>query len=163
MEFDELAGQVLETWRRHNEILLLLLAAIPAKGMTALPAGSRGRTVALQFAHVDHVRRGWLSYFETGKRPKLPRDDKANPPNKPQLKKTLRDSARKVEAFLSDCIQTDAVPKRFSDHALRWMGYLIAHESHHRGQIALALKQSGLRLPEKVSMDGLWGRWFAGK
>ena len=163
MDFDQLAGQVLETWRRHNEILLLMLAAIPAKGMAAVPAGSRGRTVALQFAHLDRVRRGWLQYFETGKRPRLPRDDRDNPPAKSELKKMLGESAKRVEAFLSECIHTDARPKRFSGHALRWMGYLIAHESHHRGQIALALKQSGLRLPEKVSMDGLWGRWFAGK
>jgi uncharacterized damage-inducible protein DinB len=163
MEAGELAGQVLETWRRHNEILLLLLAAVPPKGMKALPAGSRGRTVALQFAHLDRVRRGWLEYFATAKRPKMPRADKGRPPTKAQLRKTLNDSAKRVAVFLRDSMHAGAKPRMFAGHAIRWMGYLIAHESHHRGQIMLALKQSGIRLPEKVAMDGLWGRWFWGK
>ncbi len=39
----------------------------------------------------------------------------------------------------------------------------MAHESHHRGQIALALKLNGLRLSEKVALDGPWGTWFFAK
>jgi uncharacterized damage-inducible protein DinB len=42
-------------------------------------------------------------------------------------------------------------------------GLLIAHEAHHRWQIMLALKQNGLRLPESISLQGLWGRWMWGK
>lgn len=36
-----------------------------------------------------------------------------------------------------------------------FVGYLVSHESHHRGQIALALEQSGNPLDKKVSY-GLW-------
>ncbi len=39
----------------------------------------------------------------------------------------------------------------------------FSHESHHRGQVALALKQSGMRLPEKVGIVGLWQQWYWGE
>ncbi len=45
--------------------------------------------------------------------------------------------------------------KRSPSH---WLAYLIAHESQHRGQIAQALKQSGVRPPQEVSY-GVWGYW----
>lgn len=34
---------------------------------------------------------------------------------------------------------------------------------YHRGEIQLALKQQGRRLPERVAIEGLWGRWYWGR
>jgi uncharacterized damage-inducible protein DinB len=163
MERDELVEQVLAVWRRHQEILLYLLDEIPEQALTAKPAGSRGRDVARVFYHLERVRRGWLHHHETGERPKLPRRDKGPPPSKAELRRGLGESGAGVEAWLERALAGEARPRMFGKQPLRWLAYLLAHESHHRGQIALALKQSGHKLTEKVAVQGLWGRWIFGR
>jgi uncharacterized damage-inducible protein DinB len=163
MERDELRAGILAMWRRNNEVLLYLLEQIPRGGWSALPAGSRGRDIAAQFAHLDRVRRGWLEYFRTGKQTSQPRYDKTKRPTKAQLRKALVSSGLEVEEFVEQVLLGKAKPKMFGGDVFRWCGYLIAHDSHHRGQILLALKQNGLRLPERISIEGVWGKWIYGE
>ncbi|NQX60570.1 DinB family protein [Paenibacillus qinlingensis] len=43
----------------------------------------------------------------------------------------------------------------FKPHPVAFLGYLISHESHHRGQIALLAKQLGFPLNKKTAF-GVW-------
>lgn len=162
MRKEALIVEITATWRRHNEILLYLLEQIPEEGLLAKPSGSKGRDVARQFAHLNRVRLGWLHFHKTGNRPKLPRHHKGPPPGKDELLQALGESGYEIEQWLEEALNAGHRPRLFGKNPVRWMGYLIAHESHHRGQIMLALKQSDMRLSDKVAVQGLWGKWIYG-
>ncbi len=159
MNNQNIIDQTLESWKVHNGINLYLISQIPAKGFLAVPALSKGRTVGEQLAHMNRVRLGWLAHHTTGQRPDLPRVKGSNP-TRAELKKAFTDSGDQVRDFIAQSLEGKAAPRMFKKNPVRWMAYLISHESHHRGQIMLALKQNGMRMPDKVAIDGLWARWI---
>ncbi|UCF63502.1 MAG: DinB family protein [bacterium] len=158
MVLSDLSFQILDTWRPQNGILLYLINEIPDAGLATLPSHSRGRDVARQITHLYRNRLGWIHFHETGKRPRLERFDKGDPPEKARLIQFIEESGDAVEQFLERALSVQVKIRSFGKNIIRWLGYLISHESHHRGQIMLALKQNDLRLPDRVEVQGWWGK-----
>ena len=65
------------------------------------------------------------------------------------------DSGAAITNLLTKSLEADGKVKGFKPHAAAFVGYLISHESHHRGQIALTLKQAGKPLDKKIGY-GMW-------
>ncbi|HXH19321.1 MAG TPA: DinB family protein, partial [Chitinophagales bacterium] len=74
--------------------------------------------------------------------------------SKKLLADSLKKSADAVKALLEKGFKEGKI-KNFKPHPAAFFGYLISHESHHRGQIILALKQSGHPLDKKIQY-GIW-------
>lgn len=159
---ESLLEQLLIAWRLNNKVNLILLRAIPKKGLAARPLASRGRNVAQQFAHMHKVRWAWMR-FNGEKVGRLPVFGKGTSPSRAQLLQAFRLSGKAVERYVRQRLVEGRRIKYFKGQPVRWLAYMIAHESHHRGSILLALKQNGMRMPDKVGLTGVWLTWYWGK
>ena len=144
----------LETWDIHNRINLYLLDAIEPPTLTSYSA-SRGRSVGEQFAHLHNVRLMWLKAAAPDLLKGLEKIEKDSAQDKKVLRASLNDSGVAIKKLLAESIAAGGKVKGFKPHATAFLGYLIAHESHHRGQIVLSLKQSGHHVDKKIQY-GIW-------
>jgi len=147
---------LIETWQIHNRINLYLVEAIDETSLNDQSA-SKGRTVGQQFAHIHSVRMMWLKVAAPALLIGLPKIEKDNI-SKVILKDALELSEKAISQLFEMAIPSGKI-KGFKPHATAFLGYLISHESHHRGQIILALKQSGHMVDQKTQY-GLW-EWGA--
>jgi uncharacterized damage-inducible protein DinB len=146
--------QLVETWEIHNRINFYLLDAVEPAALASLSA-SKGRTVAEQFAHIHNVRLMWLKSAAPELLTGLQKIEKENAADKKLLRKSLADSGDAIKALLAKSLKEGGKVKGFKPHATAFLGYLISHESHHRGQIILSLKQAGKVLDKKI-LFGIW-------
>lgn len=149
--------QFLETWEIHNRINLYLLESIDNAALGSFSA-SKGRSVGEQFAHIHNVRLMWLKAAAADLLSGLDKLEKEEARDKKSLAKSLKASGAAIKALLERGVQEGKI-KGFKPHAQAFLGYLISHESHHRGQIMLSLKQAGQPVDKKISY-GIW-EWGA--
>jgi uncharacterized damage-inducible protein DinB len=146
--------QVLDTWNIHNRINLYLLDAIDPAALDG-HATSKGRSVGEQLAHLHNVRLMWLKAAAPDLLKGLEKIEKESAGDKKLLRKSLVDSGTAIGNLLEKSLAVDGRIKGFKPHALAFLGYLISHESHHRGQVVLSLKQAGHALDKKIQY-GIW-------
>lgn len=141
-----------ETWEINNRINLYLLNAINEEFLSDSSA-SKGRNVGEQFAHIHNVRLMWLKAAAPVLLDGLNKLGKESI-SKESLSEELNNSSVAIASLLQIGFEQGKI-KGFKPHPAAFLGYLIAHESHHRGQIILSLKQSGHPIDQKV-LYGIW-------
>jgi uncharacterized damage-inducible protein DinB len=145
--------QIGETWAIHNRIHLYLLESLSeeALGATQFPGG---RSVFTLFAHIHNVRLMWLKSAAPELLEGLDKLEAKPPGTKESLAAALKASGKAIETLLRKGVAEGKI-KGFKPHAPAFLGYLIAHEAHHRGQIEWSLRSAGHALSDKISY-GLW-------
>jgi uncharacterized damage-inducible protein DinB len=142
-------SELIETWQIHNRVHLFLLEEITEEALES-QLFPRGRTVRDLFAHIHNVRLMWLKSAAPELLENLEKLEKEAKPDKNSVQLALKASGAAIETLLEN-----SKVKGFKPHATAFLGYLISHESHHRGQIEWALRHAGHTLTDKTSY-GLW-------
>jgi uncharacterized damage-inducible protein DinB len=145
---------LVETWRINARINRYLLDALPGAALAAKPP-SGGRTVGDMLAHLHNVRLMWLKASAPDLMAGLEKIEKADAASAPALALALDASAAAIGELVERALGAGGRLKGFKPHVHAFVGYLVSHESHHRGQIVLTVRLAGMPVDKKVAY-GLW-------
>ena len=148
------ASQIIETWNINNRINLYVLDAIPDEQLISTMV-SKGRSAGEQFAHIHNVRLMWIKAAMPDQLAGQTKLEKEQSTDKPALKSALVRSGEAIASVLENAVENGGRVKGFKPHLTGFLGYMLAHDAHHRSQIIIALKQSGHPLDKKV-LYGVW-------
>ena len=159
----DLREAILAAWRTNNRITLFLFENLPADLWALTVPGAPRRTIRMIAGHIHNARCMWIKTLGHPHGVAVPSPVDRHHVGSRQLLPALQRSGDGVTRLLQlACQHGGAIPPTRSyvwrnlpldvGHVL---GYFIAHEGHHRGQIVLVARALGHRLPPQVT-TGLW-------
>lgn len=145
----QLPVALMNAFDTNNRICQYLIENVSAEAWNTNPPERKGRTIAAIVAHMHNVRVMWLKAANAEKLPDQLDRGTVTP------KQALEDSCKALRELTARALESDGRIKNFRPDVAGFFGYLIAHDAHHRGQIAMLARQLGHPLPQKV-MFGMW-------
>jgi uncharacterized damage-inducible protein DinB len=144
---------LLTSFDTNDRITQYMIENLPAEAWRADPPAGKGRTIAAIVAHMHNVRVMWLKAAAKGS--KIPQQLERTSVTPKQAAKALEQSREALSAVLKAALESDGRVKGFRPDVAGFLGYLIAHDGHHRGQVCMLARQVGYPLPQKA-MFGMW-------
>ena len=148
----KLSQALLNAFDTNNRINLYLIENLPSEGWNVKAPEGKGRTIAAIVAHIHNVRVMWL---KAAKAETIPDQLDRRTVTASQATRALEGSCKALRALTARALETDGRIKNFRPDVAGFFGYLIAHDAHHRGQVAMLARQLGHPLPQKA-MFGMW-------
>lgn len=147
-----IATSLLDSFNTNNRISQYMIENLPAAAWKMKPADGKGRTIGAIVAHMHNVRVMWL---KAAKAEEIPEQLDRGTVTPAQAMRALESSRHALSTIISRALESDGRIKNFRPDVAGFLGYLIAHDAHHRGQIAMLARQLGHPLPQKA-MFGMW-------
>jgi uncharacterized damage-inducible protein DinB len=148
----QLPAALLNAFETNNRINAYLIENLPVPAWDAKLSDGKGRTIAAIVAHMHNVRVMWLKAAKHGEIPE--QLDRATVTPAEALR-ALESSCAALSAMIGHALESDGRVKNFRPDVAGFVGYLVAHDAHHRGQIAMLARQVGHPL-SKQAMFGMW-------
>jgi len=154
---------LLIAWRTNARATSFLVEGLPASLWGAPVPNIPRRTFRGIAAHLHNSRARWTRTLGREHGVHAPALVSPYRISKQQLLAALRRSADGIEAILALGIEAGGNLPPSRGYVWRnlpldvghVLTYFAAHEGHHRGQLVMAARQLGHRLPREV-VDGLW-------
>jgi uncharacterized damage-inducible protein DinB len=159
----DLRDTILGAWKTNNRVTIFLIEHLPAELWEASMPGAPRRTIRMLAGHLHNARCMWLKTLGKENGIAVPRSvDRYKVKSRDLIIALERSGTGILNLLKFGCDQGGIIP---ATSAYVWrnlplnvghvLGYFIAHEGHHRGQLVMLARQLGFRLPVEVT-GGLW-------
>lgn len=148
------ATRLVEALAIHDRISLYLLDAVADEALSAPPPG-RGRTVGEMFAHIHNVRVMWLKEAAASTAVLPAKLEKSASGRKDVLREALTASSEALRTAVAAALESGVRIKGFKPHTAGFVGYLIAHQAYHHGEIGIVANQVGHAFDKRTGF-GMW-------
>jgi uncharacterized damage-inducible protein DinB len=159
-----LRATILSAWETNNRVNIYLIEQIPAPLWAAnVPGVVPQRTIRMTAAHLHNARCSWIKTLGAEHGIPVPVRVDRRTVSRRALIAAFRRSSRGIGSILQLGLDAGGVVPPSKAYVWRnlpldvghVLTYFVAHEAHHRGQIIMAARQLGQRLPRDVA-GGVW-------
>jgi uncharacterized damage-inducible protein DinB len=158
-----LRGNILKAWSTNNRVTIFLIEQLPNALWDAVIPGSSRRTIRMLAGHIHDARCMWIKTLGRPHGIAVPPALDRHRVSRSQLIRALKRSSRGIAGLLALGLEREGQIPPTAAYSWRnlpldvghVLAYFVTHEGHHRGQIVLAARQLGQRLPAHVT-NGLW-------
>ena len=147
------ADSMLTAFATSNRVNIFLIQNLPDEAWRAERPGGKGRDIASIAAHIHNVRLMWLK--SAGKTAEIPQKLEGGDFTPQDAIGALKTSFEALDGVLRDSFATDGRIKGFKPDVGSFLGYLIAHDAHRRGQISMLARLAG----HPLSQSAMYGMW----
>ena len=162
-EAPDLREAILLAWRTNNRATVFLIERLPAQLWQAAVPGTPRKSIRMIAGHIHNARCTWIKKIGKEHGIPVPAAVDRRKVTRRDLVSALKQSSAGIEGLLQlACASGGRIPipstyvwRNLPLDVAHVLTYFAAHEGHHRGQIVLAARQSGHRLPLDVT-GGIW-------